>query len=179
MPEKASTIEFPAVAAPELRARVGDPALSAAVAERHPHAIKLPIHMRLRHGVRKQHNWIQLVRFGAVGAAGYVVNLAVFAVCLHAVGIDYRFSAVLAWLVSVLNNFWLNRHWTFRAKQAHPVGQGIRFFAVSVVTFGVSYAVLIGLVEGAGMTKVLAQAIAVAAATPLNFVGQKLWSFSR
>ena len=45
------------------------------------------------------------------------------------------------------------------------------------MTFGFSYLVLVGLVEGAGLTKVLAQAIAVAAATPLNFVGQKLWSF--
>jgi putative flippase GtrA len=139
--------------------------------------LHLPFHVRVRHGVRRPHNWFQFVRFGAVGAAGYVVNLGVFTLCVHAIGIDYRVSAVLAWVVSVLNNFWLNRHWTFRAKEAHPVGQGARFFAVSLVTFGFSYLVLIGLVEGAGLTKVLAQAIAVAAATPLNFVGQKLWSF--
>jgi dolichol-phosphate mannosyltransferase len=141
-----------------------------------PH-LHLPFHVRVRHGVRRPHNWFQLVRFGAVGATGYLVNLGVFALCVHALGIDYRVSAVLAWIVSVLNNFWLNRHWTFRAREAHPVGQGVRFFAVSLVTFGFSYLVLVGLVEGAGMTKVLAQAIAVAAATPLNFVGQKLWSF--
>ena len=166
MPKKATTIEFAAVA----------PAPAAHVTEHH-HAIKLPFHIRVRHGVRKPHNWLQLVRFGAVGASGYVVNLAVFAFCVHVLGIDYRASAVLAWIVSVLNNFWLNRHWTFRARQAHPMQQGIRFFAVSLVTFGFSYLVLIGLVEGAGLTKVLAQAIAVAAGTPLNFVGQKLWSF--
>ena len=165
--EATSTVEFPAVAAPELTTGVAD----------RPHPIELPFHIRVRHGVRKPHNWLQLIRFGAVGATGYVVNLAVFAFCVHVLNIDYRVSAVIAWIVSVLNNFWLNRHWTFRAKQAHPVGQGIRFFAVSLVTFGFSYLVLIGLVEGAGLTKVLAQAIAVAAGTPLNFVGQKLWSF--
>jgi dolichol-phosphate mannosyltransferase len=48
---------------------------------------------------------------------------------------------------------------------------------VSLVAFGFSYVVLVGLVSGLGVTKVLAQAIAIAAATPLNFVGQKLWSF--
>jgi putative flippase GtrA len=165
--EAASTIEFPALV----------PELPATVSERQAHPIRHPMHIRVRHGVRKTHNWLQLIRFGAVGAAGYVVNLAVFAFCVHVLGIDYRVSAVIAWIVSVLNNFWLNRHWTFRARQAHPVRQGIRFFAVSLVTFGFTYLVLIGLVEGAGMTKVLAQAIAVAAGTPLNFVGQKLWSF--
>jgi putative flippase GtrA len=146
--------------------------------EQHPAvSVPLKLHVRVRHGVLRPHNWLQLIRFGAVGATGYAVNLAVFALCVHVVGIDYRFSAVIAWILSVLNNFWLNRHWTFRAKQAHAVKQGVRFFAVSLVVFGFSYLVLIGLVEGLGMTKVLAQAIAVAAGTPLNFVGQKLWSF--
>ncbi len=168
MPKEAtSTLEFPAVGQE----------LAAPATERHSHTLKLPVHIRVRAGVRKPHNWLQFVRFGAVGASGYVVNLAVFAFCVHVLKIDYRVSAVIAWVVSVLNNFWFNRHWTFRAKQAHPVGQGIRFFAVSLVTFGFTYLVLIGLVEGAGVTKVLAQAIAVAAGTPLNFVGQKLWSF--
>ena len=150
-------------------------------ARRHVHLPHPPtsirLHTRVRLGVSKPHNWFQLIRFGAVGATGYVVNLGVFAVCVHAVGIDYRVSAVIAWIVSVLNNFWWNRHWTFRAKAAHPFLQGVRFFAVSLVAFGFTYGVLVALVSGAGLTKVPAQAIAVAAGTPLNFVGQKLWSF--
>jgi putative flippase GtrA len=77
----------------------------------------------------------------------------------------------------VLNNFFLNRHWTFRAKEGHAVHQGLRFFAVSLVTFGFSYLVLVMLVSGAGVHKDLAQAVSVAVGMPLNFVGQKLWSF--
>jgi len=150
------------------------------VAELDRRPVELALHLRVRHGVRKPHNWLQLVRFGAVGATGYAVNLGVFALCVHVFGIDYRVSAVIAWIVSVLNNFWFNRHWTFGAhgaKEAHPLRQGMRFFAVSLVAFGFTYGVLVALVSGAGTTKVLAQAIAIAAGTPLNFVGQKLWSF--
>jgi dolichol-phosphate mannosyltransferase len=135
-----------------------------------------PFAARLRHGVRKPHNWVQLVRFGMVGASGYVVNLAVFAFCVHVLGIDYRVSAVFAWIVSVTNNFWWNRHWTFGAKEAHPLQQAIRFFTVSLLVFGFSYGVLVALV-GSGVSKDLAQAIAIAAGMPLNFLGQKLWSF--
>jgi dolichol-phosphate mannosyltransferase len=145
--------------------------------DRPPPRIEHPFHLRVRHGVRKPHNWLQLVRFGAVGATGYVVNLAVFAACVHLIGIDYRVSAVIAWVISVLNNFWLNRHWTFSAKEAHPFLQGARFFTVSGIVFGFTYVVLILLVSGLGLAKVPAQAIAIAAGTPLNFVGQKLWSF--
>ena len=143
----------------------------------HPPAIPLKLHARVRHGVRRPHNWLQFVRFGAVGASGYAVNLGVFAACVHLLALDYRVAAVVAFVVSVVNNFWFNRHWTFGAKQAHPALQGVRFFAVSLLAFGFTYAVLVALVSGVGMTKVLAQAIAIAAGTPLNFVGQKLWSF--
>src|SRR5947209_20222358 len=114
-------------------------------------SVPLPFHHRVRHGVRKPHNWLQLVRFATVGATGYVVNLAVFAASLHLLGVDYRISAVLAYIVSVLNNFFLNRHWTFRAGQGHAMHQGLRFFAVSLFTFGFSYLVLVMLVSGAGM----------------------------
>jgi putative flippase GtrA len=139
--------------------------------------VELPFHHRVRLGVRHPHNWFQLVRFGAVGASGYVVNLIVFALCLHLIGIDYRVASVVAYVVSVAWNFWLNRHWTFAAKEAHPLQQGARFFAVSLVCYGFSYVILVALVSGPGLSKVVAQAIAIAAATPLNFLGQKLWSF--
>jgi putative flippase GtrA len=137
----------------------------------------LRFHARVRHGVRHPHNWLQLGRFAAVGASGYVVNLAMFAVCVHLIGIDYRLSAVIAYVVSVVNNFWLNRHWTFGAKQEHPMLQAVRFFTVSLITFGFTYVVLISLVGDAGVPKVVAQAVAIVAGTPLSFIGQKLWSF--
>ena len=139
--------------------------------------VELPFRVRVRHGVRRPHNWLQLFRFAAVGASGYVVNLVVFAACVHLLAVNYKLAAVVAFAVSVVNNFWWNRHWTFCAREAHPIRQGARFFAVSLVTFGFTYVVLVSLVDGAGIAKVVAQAIAIAAGTPLSFVGQKLWSF--
>jgi dolichol-phosphate mannosyltransferase len=139
--------------------------------------VALPFRARVRHGVSRPHNWLQLVRFATVGASGYVVNLGVFTACVHVLAIDYRLAAVIAFVVSVVNNFWLNRHWTFDAKQDHPIEQGARFFAVSLVAFGFTYVVLVALVSGPGMSKVLAQAIAIVTGTPLSFLGQKLWSF--
>jgi dolichol-phosphate mannosyltransferase len=134
-------------------------------------------HVRVRHGVRHPANWWQLIRFGAVGASGYVVNLAVFAACVHLLQINYKVASVIAFLVAVVNNFWLNRHWTFSAKQDHPGWQAVKFFAVSLVAYGFSYVVLVSLVDDAGLAKVIGQAIAVVAAMPLSFIGQKLWSF--
>jgi putative flippase GtrA len=140
-------------------------------------SVRLPFHVRARAGVLKPSNWFQLLRFSAVGVFGYVVNLGVFALCVHVLAIDYRLASVIAFVVSVVNNFWWNRHWTFDAKHEHPIFQGSRFFVVSLLAYGFTYIVLVTLVSDVGMLKVAAQAIAVAAATPFSFLGQKLWSF--
>lgn len=134
-------------------------------------------HVRLIHGMRRPANWLQLVRFALVGGTGFVINLAVYTLCVHAIGVPYQAAAVLAWLVAVLNNFILNRHWTFDASTGRIHFQAIRFFVVSLVAFGFGLLLLTLLVEVGGVAKVPAQALAVAASTPLNFLGNKLWSF--
>ncbi len=137
------------------------------------------LHMRLRHGLRRPANWFQLVRFAAVGASGYVVNLAVFAACVHLLSIDYRIAAFLAFLVAVMNNFIWNRLWTFDARHGHAGHQSLRFFAVSTAAFCFNLIALLLLVSVMGMAEVPAQAISIVIATPVSFAGNKLWSFAR
>jgi putative flippase GtrA len=142
--------------------------------------IELPFHHRVRLGVRKGHNWLQLIRFGVVGASGYAVNLGVFAILVHLLGVHYLIASPIAYVAGTINNFIWNRHWTFtNAREGHPGHQAWKFFAVSALSFGVNYGVLIALVHSTGMEKVLAQAIANIVGMPVNFLGQKLWSFKQ
>jgi putative flippase GtrA len=140
-------------------------------------SVEIRPHVRLLHGLRKPANWLQLVRFGFVGGLGFVVNLAVYTLCVHAIGIDYHLAAIAAWLIAVVNNFVLNRHWTFDAGDGRVHFQAVRFVVVSLVALGFSLLILMLLVEAAGVAKVPAQALAVGASMPLNFLGNKLWSF--
>jgi len=137
------------------------------------------VHVRVRHGMRRPHNWLQLVKFVAVGGSGYVVNIAVYTLVHHVLGIGHLRSATAAFLVAVFNNFWWNRHWTFGARAGHAGFQGARFFAVSVAAFFVALGVSQLLVSTTDLPDVVAQAISIVVATPLNFVGNKMWSFGR
>ncbi len=132
---------------------------------------------RVRQGLRRQHNWVQLVKFCAVGGSGYVVNLIVFTLAFELGNLHHLVAATIAFAVAVTNNFWWNRHWTFGARAGHAGFQAARFFAVSVGAFLFAAAVL-ELLVSAGVPEVAAQAISIAAATPLNFIGNKMWSFS-
>ena len=139
---------------------------------------QLRVHHRVRHGMRRTHNWIQLTKFFAVGGSGYAVNLFVFWLCSHPLGLHYIASATVAFVFAVFNNFWWNRHWTFGAREGHAGFQAARFFVVSIVAFFFALGVLELLVSQAGLPKLAAQAISIVVATPLNFVGNKMWSFS-
>jgi dolichol-phosphate mannosyltransferase len=132
---------------------------------------------RVRAGVRKPQNWVQLGKFCVVGGSGYVVNLAVFTVAVELADLHHLVAATLAFLVAVTNNFWWNRHWTFEADGGHAGFQAARFVAVSVGAFVLAAAILEGLVSGLEMSEVPAQAISIVAATPFSFVGNKMWSF--
>jgi putative flippase GtrA len=140
-------------------------------------AVEIRPHVRFLHGMRRPANWLQLVRFGTVGVVGFVVNLIVYTLFVHSVGVDYRVASVVAWLVAVLNNFILNRHWTFDARSDRAHRQAVRFLCVSLLAEAVSLLLLTLFVEVGGIPKVLAQALAVGGAMPLNFLGNKLWSF--
>ena len=134
-------------------------------------------HLRLRHGLRKPQNWVQLGKFLLVGLSGYIVNLAVFTFSLEVLGVHHIGAATIAFGVAVMNNFWWNRHWTFAAREGHAGFQAARFFAVSVTAFVIQVVFLELLISWAGLPKVLAQAISLVLATPVNFIGNKLWSF--
>lgn len=135
-------------------------------------------HTRVRHGLRRPHNWYQLVKFCVVGGSGYVVNLCVFAACVELFSMHHLVAATCAFVVAVANNFWWNRHWTFGAKEGHAGFQAARFFAVSVAALSINLAVLEILVVGTSLGDLAAQAIAVAVAMPFNFLGNKLWTFA-
>jgi dolichol-phosphate mannosyltransferase len=144
----------------------------------HPQvAERPPVVRRIHLGVRKPANWVQLVKFGIVGSSGYVLNLAVFALLTTAVGLHHIPAAVGAFCVAVSNNFLWNRHWTFAAGDGHAGFQAARFFAVSIAGLGVNLAVLELLVSTGGVAELPAQAAAVAISMPVNFIGNKLWTF--
>jgi dolichol-phosphate mannosyltransferase len=132
---------------------------------------------RNRAGValRDRRNWEQLGQFCAVGAVGYVINLGVYTTLLHA-EIHYLVAATGSFLVAVSSNYLLNRWWTFRDRRAGVAAQGMRFFIVSLASLGANLAVLHVLIT-LGLGKLVGQALAIVLVTPLNFVGNKLWSF--
>ena len=133
--------------------------------------------LRASRALRRPANWVQLAKFATVGATGYVVNLAVYTLLIEA-GLHYNLAALCSFLVAVTNNYTWNRLWTFRGQRGHVAYQGLRFLAVAVAALAVNE-LLLTIFVALGLGKVVSQAIAVVLVMPINFVGNKLWSFRR
>ncbi len=131
---------------------------------------------RTRGALSRRDNWLQLIRFCVVGASGYAVNLVVYTLLLKGADAHYLAAATGSFLVAVTNNYTWNRLWTFRHQRGGIAYQGARFLVVSVLALAANLVALQALVS-LGVGKVLAQAIAIILVTPLNFIGNKLWSF--
>ena len=127
--------------------------------------------------LRRRGNWEQLVKFCVVGASGYAVNLAVYSLLVLGLDVHYVPAAICSFLVAVTNNYTWNRLWTFRAQRGHVAYPGhalprrldararARTSSCSISS------------SRRGASEIVAQAIAIVLVTPVNFIGNKLWSF--
>jgi dolichol-phosphate mannosyltransferase len=127
-----------------------------------------------RRGVR------QFVKFGIVGASGFLVNLAIFTVLQrldpnHTEALHYNVLYSLSFLAGGVSNYWLNRVWTFRST-GHAVREGTQFLTVSVI------ALAVGLVVSAIVAPWIGHGhrtwfIATVAGILVNFFVNKYWTF--
>ena len=144
-----------------------------------PAAARAAVAAQVRRNVavelRRTANWLQLLSFCAVGASGYVVNLAVYSALLAA-GSGFVAGAIGSFTVAVCNNYTLNRVITFREQRATVAVQGTRYLSVALIVLAVNLLFLTVLVWG-GLGEVWAQAAAIVLVTPMSFLGNKFWSF--
>ncbi|WP_025155570.1 GtrA family protein [Leifsonia aquatica] len=88
-------------------------------------------------GARKARLLPQLIKFGAVGAVGFVVNLAVFnglmLTVLSSVPHKTLIATAIATLVAIGTNWVGNRYWAFaNNRQDNTAREGAEFFIVSL-----------------------------------------------
>jgi putative flippase GtrA len=132
---------------------------------------------RIRVGMRSVSNWFQFVRYAIVGVSGYAVSISTFAFLYDVLGASYWIAATGAFCLALTNNFLWNRHWTFRAGDGHVGFQASRFIFINCLAFVFSLGVLHVLIDIFGVPAVAAQAVAVLAAAPPNYIAHRIWSF--
>ena len=124
-----------------------------------------------RRGIR------QFVKFGIVGASGFIVNLIAFTLLQRMTAFPFWFDFSIGFMVGGVSNYFLNRSWTFRSS-AHAGKEGAQFLFVSFL------ALLVGNITGWLLESVMnfhhhhtVWFLSTCSGMFLNFFVNKYWTF--
>ncbi|MFZ4893221.1 GtrA family protein [Plantibacter sp. Mn2098] len=144
----------------------------------------------LQPGSRWRRFIVQVAQFGAVGAAGFLVDLTVFNALRLTVFAPEHVAAgpllakVVSTVLAIITNWLGNRYWTFsKERQSSTVREGIEFFAVSFAGMAIGLFCLWVSHYVLGYKSVVADNIAsnvvgLALGTIFRFVLYRYWVFS-
>ena len=124
----------------------------------------------------------QLVRFGVVGVGNTALDVLVYLGLTRGIpwfGDHYLTAAVISFLVSGVNGFIWNKHWTFNDKLRFTHGQLIRFYSSSGIALALNQTLLWLFVSQFDVYDVIAKVMAGVSAGGLTFALQKFWTFPR
>jgi len=127
--------------------------------------------------VGHRHEWWQLFKFSLVGGSGFVVNLAVYAFAYGVLALHYLVAGVLAFLVATVNNYLINRYWTFARGGGPTLGEYARFLLIGISALAGNLVLLAFFIERLRVAVLPSQAAAIVLVTPVSFVGNKMWTF--
>jgi dolichol-phosphate mannosyltransferase len=129
---------------------------------------------------RRSGEFHRFLKFAAVGAVGAVLNLAVL-YALTELGVFYLISGLVGIEAGLLSNFFLNRSWTFKDRQARGLGyvltalyrdHAVRFFGIVL-----NLVILWLLTSVFGLYYLTSQVIGIAVAMLWNYGGNQWWTW--
>ncbi len=126
---------------------------------------------RLQRFVRDGH----LVKFLAVGAVSFAIDLGLLALLHEGAGVDLWIATPVAFLTSLVFNFLVQRKFTFQSDQRAHVSF-LKYGAL--VAFNVvATDIIVNVIAGAGQSYAIGKVVATIATTGWNFLLYKHWIF--
>ena len=121
----------------------------------------------------------QTIKYFLVGGIGVGVNLGLLYVLTDFLGIWYILSQGIAIAVSITNNFFLHRYWTFKNEIVEPktLERYIKFFIVSVVGMCIQLGLTFVLVENFAIYYLYAAVLSIISASAFNYLLNRKWTF--
>lgn len=104
--------------------------------------------------------YARILRFAIVGATAALVNVCVLYALTNWFGIWYIASEIIAFIVALVYNFYLQKLWAFGSRSGNHVRQGFAFLILNIGNLFLNTALLYLLVEFAGFYYIVAQLIA-------------------
>jgi len=135
------------------------------------HIVLKIIKLLHRHHISKQ-----AIRFLLVGCCSTIISYSTFLIFLRIFGLYYLISNVAGFILSVGFSYYCNQRWTFDSKGSKHFTKYISFYLVSLVLGSILLRIF---VEFFGLIPEIANLLAIAITTCVNFLGIKFLVFKK
>lgn len=124
-------------------------------------------------------NLRQFIKFCIVGTASSVINVTIYIFLTRFFGIYYVAADVCAYLIALINSYYLNRNFTFRSSHKKVGVQFLKYITVYTIGMVSSAWLLYVFVNDFGIYDLYAKILVIGIITMWNFVGSKFLIFDR
>ncbi|MFZ6035950.1 MAG: GtrA family protein [Patescibacteria group bacterium] len=140
---------------------------------------------RLHPIIQQRPGIFQFAKFAVVGVVGTCVDFGVYALLTRVFGLYYIAATAISVLLAIVNNFLLNKHWTFdKGDSGNARSESGKFFVVSVINYFLNLGIVYFIVEHTAAHQLFganddlfAKMVAIGIVLFSNFFGNKYWTF--
>ncbi|SHE95754.1 Putative flippase GtrA (transmembrane translocase of bactoprenol-linked glucose) [Microbulbifer donghaiensis] len=119
----------------------------------------------------------QFLKFLIVGGTCFITNILVLYIGTDLLGLHYLVSMLFSIATVNFIGWALNRHQTFKTKDADALPEFTRYILVNLTSMITSLCTMYLLVSTVGLHYIVASTVIAAGMTTINFYAHRQWSF--
>lgn len=120
---------------------------------------------------------IKFFKFGLVGFSGLVIDFAITWICKEKLLFNKYLSNSFGFLFGVVNNYFLNKYFTFQNNDNHVATQFLSFLIISIIGFLLNTSFLYLLQKNTKINFYVCKAIIIVIVFIWNFTANSLYTF--
>ncbi len=122
---------------------------------------------------------VPFVKFGMVGGTGIIIDFFVTWLCKEKLNWNKYLSNSTGFCVAVVNNYLLNRYYTFQHTHSAISIQFLKFLLISITGMGLSNWLLLLFQKNTRLNFYISKAIVIALVFFWNYSANTLFTFNR
>jgi putative flippase GtrA len=120
---------------------------------------------------------IKFFKFGLVGFSGLVIDFSVTWICKEKLLLNKYLSNSFGFLFGVVNNYFLNKYFTFHNNDNHVATQFLSFLIISIIGFLLNTSFLYLLQKNTKINFYVCKVIVTVIVFVWNFTANSLYTF--
>ena len=120
----------------------------------------------------------RFIKFSIVGGIGAIIDFSVLILFVEVFSFQILIANTISFLIALVNNFLLNKYWTWNNKNSRYIKQFIKYIFISVIGF-ILNTILMWLLMQLGLWYIGIKIVIITIVSLWNFFVNNFWTFKK